>query len=867
MNDSTTPGPMCADPDMARTWMTALYGDLPGYISICSPADNYAGRRFTTDAQGIEAAVKRVVHLDTLKPKGIYAQVTTLNVMPTEGRGGEGHAHAMRGVWTDIDIGTIGHKPSPDGLPNPPHIEDVDRLLNESGLPEPTGIVLSGGGAYAWWWFDEPQIIGDHNRDTLKNLSTSWQRILGAAARRLGWSYGEGVGNLDRLLRLPGTVNRKEGLERACVIGESSGEMFALDKLLALAADLAPAPIAKATPRAPRAVFPAQHGAVGPFDVLPEVATWADILEPLGWTFVGTDGAGEKWLRPGDPSSDYSARANVGGHPVLVVHSESAGLPSGGGQKLTMGRVLAHLHYGGDESAAASDLRRAAARHPHAGPARDLPAHVVDGIARRCNVKEYRPRPAGEDRASYDALVAPEPDEPADDPDPPPDDSRSQPGLLPEEFYAARPELRQIRKAGHSRNRSGDVALYSTLARLSGMIPHELRADTGVADYVSLNLFVALVGASGTGKSSGVQVGKRLMNPPPAMDFRDGLPIGSGEGIAEVFMGTVEQPTGEFHKNGRLKGDPIMVSVRAQVRHNAFFYVDEGKTLTRLMNDRSGSTLGETIRSAAVGQTLGQTNASKDNSRYIPGGSYSMGMLVGFQPETAAPLFEDTAEGTPQRFLWGVVSDPSIPDEPCEWPGELTAWRVAIAKVVGPTLVTFDKEITTELRRVDLANARGERPAEDVGPLDSHAPVMKIKVASLLAVLSGRLHVTVQDWALAEMVWKASCAARDWVIRYAERQRRTEAEKRTQARILEEVRVAQAKTAAEEARDDKAVERIAKRIAGFAHADGAMTRSSIRKKTAGRDKKHLADAIAYAAMWGWIVEKDDRLAPGPSRPG
>lgn len=460
----------------------------------------------------------------------------------------------------------------------------------------------------------------------------------------------------------------------------------------------------------------------------------------------------------------------------------------------------------------------------------------------------------------WGAVEEPEPEHGRADEQP-----KALPGLLPETFWAARPELRQIRQAAHSRNRSGDVAFYSTLTRLSALVPHFIRADTGVADFVSLNLFVALVGPSGSGKSTGVRVSKRLLVAPPTMDFRDGLPIGSGEGMAEVFMGTVEEETGEIHKGGPKKGDPVTATVRAQVRHNAFFYIDEGASLTRLMKERTGSTLGETLRSAAVGQTLGQTNASKDNSRYIPGGSYSMGLLVGFQPETAAPLFDDIAEGTPQRFLWGVVTDPSIPDEAVDWPGELLDWRTAL-DIRSDTLITFDKTITTELRRVDLANARGEKPSEDTGPLDSHAPVMKIKVASLLAILAGRLHVTVEDWALAETVWMSSCAARNWVIAYSERQRRVEAERRTQARITEEVRLDHAKLLADNAWTDKAVDRLATRLSVLVHDAGPATRSALRTKVAGRDKKHVADALTLATLRGWLDEDDGKLTPGRSRP-
>jgi hypothetical protein len=47
-------------------------------------------------------------------------------------------------------------------------------------------------------------------------------------------------------------------------------------------------------------------------------------------------------------------------------------------------------------------------------------------------------------------------------------------GLIPAEVYEARAELRHIRQAGHSRTRSGDVALLATITRLSsaGLAPH-----------------------------------------------------------------------------------------------------------------------------------------------------------------------------------------------------------------------------------------------------------------------------------------------------------------------------------------------------------------------------------------------------------
>lgn len=443
-------------------------------------------------------------------------------------------------------------------------------------------------------------------------------------------------------------------------------------------------------------------------------------------------------------------------------------------------------------------------------------------------------------------------------------------GRIPEEVYAARPTLRHIRQAGHSRSRSGDVALLATLTRLSALVSHRIRADTGIAGYASLNLFGGVIGPSGIGKSTGVEVADRLLPPPLGLDFRDGLPIGSGEGLAEVFMGVVEEETGEIKRKGGTD-TPVTVTVRKQVRHNAFFYVDEGATITRLMKERSGSTLGETLRSAAVGQTLGQTNASKDTSRYIPSGSYSMGLLVGFQPETAAPLFEEVAEGTPQRFVWVQVIDPSIPDHQPPWPGELHAWRDAATAAPGDetgqfVLVSFDEAIKTELRVADLAKVRGQVDVSEQNPFNSQAPVMKVKLASLLAILDGRRHVNPEDWHLAQLLWEASCATRDAVLEYSVAQRRAEQEKRTTARIEEEVRVDHAKHLAEDKRTERATERLALRISAYVHSTGAQSRSVLRGRAAGKEKRLLPDAYSYAVQREWLVEADGKFAPGPIPP-
>lgn len=45
-------------------------------------------------------------------------------------------------------------------------------------------------------------------------------------AEQLGWHYGSGVGDLARVLRLPGSINRKTGNLRPCRVIEESGEVL-----------------------------------------------------------------------------------------------------------------------------------------------------------------------------------------------------------------------------------------------------------------------------------------------------------------------------------------------------------------------------------------------------------------------------------------------------------------------------------------------------------------------------------------------------------------------------------------------------------------------------------------------------------------
>ncbi|HEY1601634.1 MAG TPA: bifunctional DNA primase/polymerase [Pirellulales bacterium] len=94
-----------------------------------------------------------------------------------------------------------------------------------------------------------------------------------------------------------------------------------------------------------------------PGDQFNAYATWAEILEPHGWTLVGVDAGGEEhWCRPGK-NQGQSATANYAGRDLLHVFSENAE-PFEAGRSYTKFSAFAILNHRGDFKRAAESLHR-----------------------------------------------------------------------------------------------------------------------------------------------------------------------------------------------------------------------------------------------------------------------------------------------------------------------------------------------------------------------------------------------------------------------------------------------------------------------------------------------------------------------------
>jgi hypothetical protein len=420
---------------------------------------------------------------------------------------------------------------------------------------------------------------------------------------------------------------------------------------------------------------------------------------------------------------------------------------------------------------------------------------------------------------------------------------------LPDEFWT-RPRLAHIRQAAHSRQRSADAVLHVVLARIAAVTPHTTLLPAIVGSPKPLSYFTAPIATPGVGKSDANSIGCELI---PALGYvADQLPLGSGEGLAEVLFDLVE----ELDDKGKSR------TIKRQVRHNAYVFVDEGQILGEI-GSRNGATLLPTLRSIWTGGVLGQANATRERHRIVPALTYTYGVVAGFQAARVGPLLDDVDAGTPQRFGWVYATDPTVPDQRPDWPGPLD-WTPP-AKISGGRHLDVAPEIANEIAAADLARIRGETATD---PLDAHGGLYRLKVAGLLAVLEARWDIKLEDWALAGMIKTASDAVRTNVVGTLayEANRKEQVARERHAR-----REVEADTATHRTRVVDGARKIASKVW---KEPEQWTARRLRNEVARRWRDVFDDALDHALAEAWVVEvtepgqgTDKRsLRPGENQP-
>ncbi|MGV0700825.1 hypothetical protein [Mycolicibacter sinensis] len=386
--------------------------------------------------------------------------------------------------------------------------------------------------------------------------------------------------------------------------------------------------------------------------------------------------------------------------------------------------------------------------------------------------------------------------------------------MTDDEFWSATDQLKLIHQWARASYIAPLALLLTVLLRVIVSTSHRVMLP-GPPAPASLNMGIVLVGRSGSGKGVTDKLGRTAY--PNDGIHEEGL--GSGQGIHELFKET---------KNPEDRITRALISV-SEIDHFAALNAGQGN------NTRAA------IKAALTGDRLGSKGASAATTRSVPADSYRLGLSISAQFGHCGVLLDDVSGGTPQRLVWGSVTDPSIPDTPGPEPDrvldtKLPAWALADQQV----LIQYGTpDIAEYVAAGLLANQRGELDA-----IDGHRTLTRLKVAAALAILDHRSVVSELDWQLSEVIMANSDATRQAVMDYDRQAARAKIRDRAVARAT-----------GEEFYENSRALTVRNSILRMLERDGEQSGSDLRRRLGTREKRDLFDrVISSLTAEGLVVE-------------
>jgi hypothetical protein len=526
----------------------------------------------------------------------------------------------------------------------------------------------------------------------------------------------------------------------------------------------------------------------------------AMILDNNGWSLEHTDGERSYWTRPGkDSRLGHSATVNAADR-LFVFSSNAAPIPpSSGRQTYDSIDVLGCYELG----------------------------HLPSTDERVAILRRFAGLP---ERLPPVAMVSPAPEG----------------GWLSDDFWTATKWLSEIRAAAHGNGKCPEALLGAVLSAYSVRIPSSIRVAPIVHGVASpLNLYVALAGPSGSGKSSTMAMAQELCGVYDDELYRYGINLRSGEGL--VTASIIPQQT--------KRGEPP-----PEVRHRLGLQVefDEGKTLA-VQNDRSGSTMVPYLTTAWSGQKgkrVGGTKAAGDES--FPADMVRVSLVMGVQFGVAGSLFVGDLEslGFPGRFTYFGMDNPGpklVAGEqrrvvpltlPRYWPGDA-------AREIGE--MTFPFRVQQEIIDWDYL-----RSTVGGAAIDGHRMLLRARLACVTALMDSDAQPSACHWQLAGEIEAHSLATRARVLA-AVHELSTK-----QARIAGRMDALR-----ENAKHSAWIEERAIALAKAVH-DSPLTARQVKDRFHHDKRQFAAEVVEFAISMNWVQyavsERPKRLLPGSSRP-
>ena len=203
----------------ALTWLQAMYEHADEGRLVLFSLPSRASASFSVDAAGLESAAAWAEEHGARR-NVYYSPCLMAEDLAPGSRGTTGDVVAVPCAWLDIDLLGDGHAETR----LPATLEDVAAIL--AHLPPPTASVHSGGGLHLYWQLDEVWELYDaREREQAFRLVDDLQQVAIATAAHHGW-HVDRTSDLARVLRVPGTSNRKGDTPREVVIRRLSQERY-----------------------------------------------------------------------------------------------------------------------------------------------------------------------------------------------------------------------------------------------------------------------------------------------------------------------------------------------------------------------------------------------------------------------------------------------------------------------------------------------------------------------------------------------------------------------------------------------------------------------------------------------------------------
>jgi hypothetical protein len=419
-------------------------------------------------------------------------------------------------------------------------------------------------------------------------------------------------------------------------------------------------------------------------------------------------------------------------------------------------------------------------------------------------------------------------------------------GWLSDDFWTATPWLEAVRVAAWGNGKCPEGLLGAVLSAYSVRIPSSIRVAPIVHGVASpLNLYVALCGPSGSGKSSTMAMAQQLCDAYDTELYHYGVNLRSGEGL--VTEAIIPQQT----KRGEPPPEP-------RFRLGLQVEFDEGKTLA-VQNDRSGATMVPYLTTAWSGQRGKHVGGTKSaGSERFPADLVRVSLVLGVQYGVAGSLFTGDVEslGFPGRFLYFGMDNPGpklVAGEqrrvvplilPRYHPGDTS-------RAIGE--MTFPLSIQQEILDWDYA-----RSTVGGSAIDGHRMLLRARLTCLLALMDDFAQPELIHWQLAGEIETHSLATRQRVLAG-----------------VSEVAVKNARAAGrmdairENERHLSWVEDRARALARAVH-EAPLTARQVKDRFNKNVRQHAAEVVQFAIERDWVLYRNEGhaklLVPGESRP-